>query len=114
MSKLSLIANTTPSIFLLNAVSKQFPDKDLREALNLLEGSEVDVKLTVNGVEIPFESTINDLWKQCQDDVNGRALEMAQKIISGAGLDDLFKTIREAEWQVGAALEKAMEKLNHE
>jgi hypothetical protein len=110
--KINVTEYKTPSIFLLNAICKQFPRDDMLEALNIPPGEQhVDVKLTVNGVEIPFEATINDLWKQCQDDLNTRALEQAKKIVLGAGLEELFDKIRQSEWEIENAFKAALTKL---
>jgi len=111
--KIKVTDYSTPSVFLLNAICKQFPRDDMLEALNIPPGEQhVDVKLTVNGVEIPFEATINDLWRQCTDSVNERAQEIAKKTLLGSYLEELFDTIRQSEWEIENAFKNAMAKLN--
>lgn len=117
MSQIDIIAHTTPSILLMNAVCAKIGRDDLTEALRFTKkegggySSLVDVKLTVNGVEIPFESTVENMWNQLSNSVDARALAKAKDIISGAGLADLFDTIRHAEWEIGRALETSLEKI---
>jgi hypothetical protein len=67
--------------------------------------------LTVNGVEIPFESTIEDLWQQLNDQVDKRAVELAKKTILGAHLEDLFDQIRQSEVEIENAFKVAMQRI---
>lgn len=111
--KIDLVSHATASIMLMNAVAKHFPRSDLRAALSMERGgSTVEVKLTVNGVEIPFKSTIEDMWKQMVDSRDERALELAKDIITGAGLQNIFEAVRDAEWHISNALNEALEKMN--
>lgn len=115
MEKINLIADTTPSIALLNAVSEHFPKDDLLEKLKIVPGqTEVDVVLTINGVEIPFAPTIQSFWDQCVRDRDARATEIAMEAIKGAGLDNLFQVIRDAEWEIEQAIKAAMVKVTKE
>jgi hypothetical protein len=114
MSKIDMVAQTTPAVALFNAICAHVARNDIREVLNVPEGSVVDVKLTVNGVEIPFEPTVEHLWKQVNDNLDERAMELAKQIIAGAGLQDLFDRIKRAEWEIGDALEASFKKLGVE
>ena len=112
MAKMDILEKTTPAIALFNAICKHVARDDLREVLDLPEGSIADVVLTVNGVVIPFEDTVNDLWKQVNDDLNKRALDLVKKTILGANLEELFDRIRQSEWEIENAFKTALENIN--
>lgn len=111
MSKVSLITDTTPSIMLLNAVCKRFPEDDWPDKISLKTGEQhVEVKLTLNGVEVPFEDTVNEMWKQVNDDLDKRALEMVTRAIDGTDLENLFATVRRAEYEIEQAIKTSLAK----
>lgn len=110
MSNVDIIADTTPAILLLRAILDKFGDDcDLGKVVNIAPGkSIVEVKLTVNGIEIPFEHTINEMWTNVNNDVDNRALDRAREIISGAGLSRLFEAIKRADYELEQALNNAL------
>jgi hypothetical protein len=112
MSKVNLVADTTPSIMLLNAVCKRFPKDDWTDKINLKVGEQhVEVKLTLNGVEIPFEATVNEMWTQVNNDLDKRALELVKQAIDGTDLQNLFDTIKRAEYEIEEAIKTSLAKL---
>jgi hypothetical protein len=111
MSIIDLTDQTTPAITLMNAVCNKFARDDIRACINLPEGSEVEVKLTVNGVEIDFATTVQELWDQCNRDADGRALTMAKDIIKGAGLEKVREAVERAEWEISNALDESLKQI---
>jgi hypothetical protein len=113
--KINIIADTTPSIALLNAIAEHFPKDDFASKLGMIPpNADVDVVLTVNGVEIPFAPMVQSFWDQCVRDRDARATEIAMEAIKGAGFDNLFQVIRNAEWEIEQAIKAAMVKVTKE
>lgn len=88
-----------PGFFILAAIvdqlgagMEQFPDKD------------VTVTLTANGVELPFSATVNDIYRRMGAQRDEEARELAVKMVTAAGLDDLAEALRDVEWRVKEAI----------
>lgn len=112
MSQVDLVAHTTPSIALLNAICRKFDRNDVIAGLNIPhQTSVVEVKLTVNGVEIDFEKMVEELWRQANDNANERARQLAKDMIRGTKLQGLFEVMEKAEFEIGEALDKALEEI---
>lgn len=111
MSKMLISEHKTAAIVLFSAICMKFSHSDIVEELNLAPDNVADVVLTVNGVEIPFEPTVEEMWRQVNEDVDRRALKLAEEIISGAKLQGVFDAVRRAEWEISTALENALKEI---
>lgn len=97
--KLDMTSRDFPGFFLIAAlvqagedVQKQITEKD------------VEVQLLVNGIEFPFTKTIEDIYSRMLVQIDSQALEMAEKMVTEAGLDAVAEVLREVEWKVKDAL----------
>jgi hypothetical protein len=109
--KLNIIKGEAPDILLINALSKHYSDDELFNALKLGNGSQTEVKLTVNGFEVPFDSIVQNIWDHCAQVHDDEVVKKAVKLLSLAGLDDMQDTIRNARERVEMSLEELIQKL---
>lgn len=71
----------------------------------------VQVTFTVNGVEMPFRATLEDIYKRMQARIDEQVLEKAISLISIAGFDEVREAIDEANWKIKDHFETALKKL---
>jgi len=69
-------------------------------------GAHFEVSLIVNGVEVPFQDTIEDIYRRFETNIQQRAAEIAYETASLKGLDELQSTIKQAD---GAIRQKIYE-----
>ncbi len=109
--KLNIIKGEAPDILLMNALAKHYTDDELFNTIKLGDGSQTEVKLTVNGFEVPFDSIVQNIWDQCERVHDDEVIRKALKLLNLAGLDDLKDTIRNAREKVEMSLEELIQKL---
>lgn len=68
----------------------------------------VDVRMTVNGIEVPILETLNKLYSEYDKEVQERAERLAFEMVSEAGLDPLRAALEDASWKIQDALRKAI------
>lgn len=66
-----------------------------------------EVKFEVNGVSLPFNETINEIFNRYRAYIDEEASKKALELVAEAGFDDLVETIKGAKWQI---VEKFKEK----
>lgn len=85
---------------------------DLRELFSMDDSSEeVDVKLTVNGIEVDCVKCLLSCWDQLDNAYEKKAEELAKEIISLAGLSELQEKIDTAKWEIDDAISQAIAKI---
>lgn len=100
---------------IIDATSYEFPGFFVIEALTQADdevitdkltgkGKDVEVTLLVNGVELPFTKTINNIYSRMQNQIEDEARVMAEKMVTEAGLESVAYALREVEWKVKYAL----------
>lgn len=68
----------------------------------------VEVQLLVNGVELPFRATLDNLWGRMEADIEERARAMAERMVTEAGLEGVADALRDVEWKVKEALSRVI------
>lgn len=93
--------------FLMTALGKM--PKGGMEIINKPGSLEIEFKL--NGVEIPFKDTLEELSKRWEASFQAEAAKHAYKILSLNGLEDVLITIRDAmrtvDWEIRKKIEAA-------
>ncbi len=72
-----------------------------------------EVKMTVNGIEVPVIQTISDYWKRFDEMVKSEAKQMVEEMLNGSGLRDVLSEIERSEFRIQDAwqrFEKAQDK----
>ena len=79
----------------------------------------IEVKLTVNGTELPYSETMDDIWERSQREFDKKVLQKARELVAGARLasldaqlDRLKDTLDEVLDQMCGALEEEAAKAN--
>lgn len=70
-----------------------------------------DVSFTVNGIQLPFVATMEQFAAELEADVDRRAIDLAQDLVSEVGLSRAVQAIRLANLTVAAALTEAHQRL---
>lgn len=112
--KVDLLGNKAPSILLMNAISKHFSTDELFDKVALKDGSEIEVKLIVNGHEVPFDLIVQNIYDHCEQIHDDEVIKKALRLLNLAGLDDLKDTMRKARENIENALETALRNLGNE
>lgn len=114
MEKISLIDRNTVSILLMNAVCavvlKNTGNVDtIKEVFGLApKVSDVDVVMTVNGVEVPFSLMVENMVEQCSGRFNRHVEEKAKALVSTAGLDDVMQALERAKYDIEQKIDQAL------
>jgi hypothetical protein len=103
--------NDAPGIFLIEAIA----------ATEGLAGSHgftdrmVKVEFSINGVPMPFEKIMLDMWARASKVLDRELLEKAQELVTEAALDGLTEAVRDAERKIKQALAEALDnrRVNH-
>jgi len=116
MTKINCLEQSTAAIMIFRMMvdldEKKGRKFDLRTLFNMPElDNNVDVKLTVNGVEVDPIKCLESCWDQLDKAYENRALGLAKQMITVSGFDALRDKLQEAEWEIANALETALEKL---
>lgn len=97
----------------IDATSQEFPGFFVIAAITMANAlgdkiisNPVEVMLLVNGVELPFVETINDIYQRMERQIDEQAREVAEKMVMEAGLDGVADVLREVEWKVKNTLSK--------
>lgn len=93
-----------PGFFVIAAITQA------KEQRDKIKPGPLEVMLTVNGVELPFTATINDIYARMQAQLEEDAQELAQKMVTEAGLDGLAEALRDAEHSIKSAIQAVAEK----
>jgi hypothetical protein len=109
--KIDLIKGDDADILLMNALAKHYSDDDLFNKIKPGSDSTVDVKLTVNGFEVPFDTIVKNIVDDCNKVHDDEVVDRAMRLLNLAGLDDLRETMRNAREAVELALEAAIRKV---
>ena len=96
----------------INATSKEFPGffviaaitKFKKETGDKITTNPVEVTLLVNGIEVPFAETMNDIYQRMEKQIDERARVLAEKMVLEAGLEGVSDALREVERKVKDAL----------
>lgn len=98
---------------LVDATSREFPGFFLIAAItrakaigDQIQGNPVNVRLVVNGVDLPYTATMADVWGRARAQLDEEAREMAERMVTEAGLEGVADALREVEWKVKDALAK--------
>lgn len=70
----------------------------------------LEVQLLVNGLEVPFTATIEDLFSRMDLSIDRRAKRLATEMLSSSGLDGIRTVLEEAEWKIKNLIDSAFGK----
>jgi hypothetical protein len=104
--RINVVAETAPSILILDAMSRHIKDEDFVDKFGGDHGV-VDVQMFINGQPVAIAETLSEAWQRLEAHFEERAKEKAMEMISGAGLKELLETIERAEWTIRQKLEAA-------
>jgi len=102
MSKIKLLVHTPVSVMLFNAMCESVSQDKLLEIYGLAATPDVvvDVKLTVNGVELDAERVLASCWEQLLVRYEQRVTQDAKAMVGGAGLQELADTFEEMKTRI--------------
>lgn len=97
----------------INATSHEFPEffviasiTRAKEIGDAIKSNPVEVTFLVNGIELPFVETMRDIYQRMEKQIDTQAIELAEKMVTEAGLDGVADALREVEWKVKDVLSK--------
>ncbi len=107
--KIDILGNDTAAIILFESLirTKNWQNKVLNA--DGTANRQVDVCLTIDGIEIDIISTINDMWTRQSKSIEELAAKRALEIISEVGLEELRKIeddIRNVKYDIRKKIEK--------
>lgn len=112
---LNLTFRSLAENFLMHLVTQGIPHTDPRFQAFVKTAGEVEVKILLNGVEIPNPiEGLESFMERVQDTVDSEAGKKALELVSAAGLDKLRDTLELADWQIRQRLKEAGVKLPEE
>lgn len=103
------VANNTPSVMLVNAMSAACGKDDLVKLFGLTPSKDmrVEVELFVNGVPVPFMQTMTEAWQVLSDQLERNIREKALELVKGTKLAELMGTLENAHWAIEEEMRKA-------
>lgn len=114
MSIVDCTDRTAPAIMLLNAMTRecQVSRLDILTKFNIPQVPLVDqcvkVCLTVNGVEVDFVKTSQEMWDRLAKGYDEAVLEKAKELISLSSFSNLADTINDVISEAQARLEREL------
>lgn len=78
------------------------------------KGHMVDVVFKINGVDVPFEETVDNLFERQFEKIDSYVLEKAKELLSVSRFDRLSNKLSELEWQMEEELEKIQKELTND
>lgn len=97
----------------IDVTSREFPEFFVIAAItqagavgDQIMTNPVEVTLLVNGIELPFTQTMNDIYRRMENQIDEQARELAEKMVTEAGLEGVADALREVEWKVKDALRR--------
>lgn len=112
MSIVNVTDNTAPAIMLINAMAREAPRDELLSTFNHpqfpLTHSSVDVRLTINGVEVDFMKTAQEMWDRLRRHHREDVEKCAKELLSQTRFDKLGELIQKVEWEIGQEIEKLL------
>ena len=105
-------SRTTPGIFLLNMIAREAPHAQMIEHFRLTDPHSsghvrtVEVKMTINGVEVDFERSVNEMWERLSSSFDAQVLEKAKELLKLTRFSNLEDILQRAEWAIENELER--------
>lgn len=106
-------SDTTPGIFLINVIARETVRRDMIKHFRLTDPHSpnhvrtVEVKMTINGVEVDFERSVNEMWERLSDTFENKVLEKAKELVKMTKFGKFQEILERAEWEIENELEKA-------
>lgn len=112
---LNLTFRSLAESFLMHLVTQGIPHTDPRFQAFVKTAGEVEVKILLNGVEIPNPiEGLESFMGRVQDTVDAEAGKKALELVSAAGLDKLRETLEQADWQIRDRLREVGVKIDED
>jgi len=104
---LNLTFRSLAENFLMHLVTQGIPHTDPRFQAFVKTAGDVEVKILLNGVEIPNPiEGLESFMKRVEDTVDEEAGKKALELVSAAGFDKLGETLEQADWQIRERLKE--------
>lgn len=87
--------------FLIEAIA-QLANQQVEDIVQ--RGRPFRVELKLNGVELPFKKTLEEMWSRAEANLEERAKERAYQMVSSAGLEAVRNALQEADYKIREAL----------
>lgn len=107
-SEIDVVAHNAPSMMILEAMAREVGD-DFIEKFNL-KGYTAEVKLTINGVEVDFVATAQELWDRLEAQFKEEVLEKAKELVGASRLSKLQRLTDRYEWEMENEIEQLFRK----
>jgi len=105
---LNLTFRSLAEHFLMHLVTQGIPHTDPRFQAFVKTGGEVEVKILLNGVEIPNPiEGLESFMVRVEETVDREAGKKALELVSAAGLDKLRQTLEDVDWKIRERLKEA-------
>ncbi len=95
--------NKPPYHFVIASITRHNKGKEIIEKSR---GKPFEITLLVNGQEIPFSETIEDIYSRIHEDLNKKAAQLAHEKLTGCGLNKLFDLVDTVEHKLKEELTK--------
>ncbi len=102
--KIDATSYSFPGFFVLAAITRA---KALGAKIN---SNPVEVTFLVNGVELPFVETMNDIHRRMNIQIDAQVRDLAERMVLEAGLDGINDALSEIEVKVKEAINKVLPK----
>lgn len=111
-SRINPTDHSTAGIFLINTIAREVPRANILEHFRIdrktgdPESVKVEVRMTINGVEVDFEKSINDMWERLSKTFDAAVLDKARDLVMLTKHQDILDILRSAERELLDELEK--------
>jgi predicted lipid-binding transport protein (Tim44 family) len=117
-SNVDVVAHTAPSIMLIEAMTRSSKNDALLEMFGFpkipLQQHVAEVKLTINGVEVDFVKTAQEMWDRMVHSYEKDVEEAARKLLSKTRFEKLEQIISQAEDEIEREVEALIKEEKYE
>lgn len=112
-SNVDCTARTAPAIMLLEAMVRESKIAELDKKFGLpavpLRNEFVRVELKINGVEVDFVKTAQEMWERLESQHEADVLEKAKELVGRTRLDKVHQLMERFEWEIEQELLKLVD-----
>lgn len=112
-SNVRVTDHSAPAIMLIEAMARESKDDDILAkfpTMPPLKLEYVNVKLTINGVEVDFVQTAREMWNRLAASHDEDVLAKAKELVGRGRLDKLSDILSRFEWELENEVEQLFKK----
>jgi hypothetical protein len=117
-SIVDVTGRNAPAIMLIEAMARESKRDDLLEKFGVpkipLNPSHVEVKLTINGVEVNFVKTAQEMWERLERRYRQDVEEAAKALIGRTRFEKLESILSRAEEQIEREVDQLLQEEQNE